>query len=53
MLLAGDNAPQGTGGGHEQSKGMRAHNALALTTLVLRHAIIGMAIMDINGYQLL
>jgi len=50
MLRAGDNEPQGTGGGHEPSKGIRAHNALDFTTLVLSHAIIGMAITASNFY---
>ena len=48
MLLAGDNAPQGTGGGQEQSQGIGAHNVRELATLVLCYPIIGMTVTDIN-----
>src|SRR6266704_7213269 len=48
MLLAGNDEPQGTDGGQEQPKGIGAHNVGELAALVLRHAIISMAVTDIN-----
>ena len=48
LLLAGDNEPQGTRGGHEQSQGIGAHNVRVLATVVLGYPIIGMAVTDIN-----
>jgi hypothetical protein len=50
LLLAGDDEPQGTGGGHEQPQGIGPHNVCALAALVLPYAIIGMAVTDIHFY---
>src|SRR6266849_4736453 len=50
ILLAGGNEPQGTSGGHEQAKGIGAHNMLELAAVVLCYTIIGMAVTDINFY---
>src|SRR5438552_18013835 len=48
MLLAGNDEPQGTDGGQEQPKGIGAHKGGELAALVLRHAIISMAVTDSN-----
>ena len=50
MLLAGDNAPQGPGGGHEPSKGIGAHHVRARATLVLCSTIRGMTVTEIHCY---
>src|SRR5712691_4684219 len=48
LLRTCDDTPQGTGSRHEEAKGIGTPHALVLPTLVLRHAIRGMAITASN-----